>query len=137
MPKKLVLSAKKAIDQWLKEPKYLSFRQSLKQLLDRGEIDELNDAFYQLIPFGTGGRRGKMGVGTNRINERTIAESVQGFAFFLKKQFSAKALKERGVVITYDVRHQSLEFAKVAAAVFSGNGCKVYFFDDVRSTPQI
>lgn len=133
----LVEAAATRIDQWLTDDQFLSFRDELNALVDEGNINELNDAFYQVIPFGTGGRRGKMGVGTNRINAYTIAVSAQGFAEYLIAHFGKEEVQERGIVVTYDVRHNSPEFARVAAEVFGANGIRVLFFEGARSTPQI
>lgn len=104
-------------------------------LIEKGYFEELNDAFYTIIPFGTGGRRGRMGAGCNRINLLTIGESTQGFAQFLieneKKEDNLRA------VIAYDSRNNSKKFAEETARVFAGNGIKVYLFDDCRSTPEL
>ncbi len=135
--KGLVKDAVKNIRIWLEDDEYKDFKKELIELIEKEDVDELNDAFYKVIPFGTGGRRGKMGVGTNRINICTIAESAQGFAEYLKEYFGEKEVEKRGIVITYDVRHNSRLFAEIAASVFVGNGLKVYFFNGVRSTPQI
>ena len=97
------------IERWLDEPQYEGFRQQILSLVDSGDWPELNDAFYTIIPFGTGGRRGRMGVGPNRINQRTIGESTQGLSRYIAG-FGPEACA-RGVVIAYDVgtgrsRHQ-------------------------------
>lgn len=133
----LVDSAAQNIQTWLSDPLYASFTDELTTLMEAGDVNALNDAFYQVIPFGTGGRRGRMGIGTNRINEYTIGVSAQGFAEYLIAHFGEQEVKTRGMVVTYDVRHNSERFAKAAASVFAANGIKVFFFDDVRSTPQI
>lgn len=125
------------IKKWLESAEYAEFHPKIAELLKKGEVAELNEAFYKVIPFGTGGRRGKMGVGTNRINSRTIAESAQGVAEYLIECFTPEEARARGVVITYDVRHNSEKFAKAAAEVFAANGFKVYFYNGARSTPQI
>lgn len=132
--KGLVLSAIKNIKVWLKKEE---FEKGIVDMINEGKIEELNNAFFQVIPFGTGGRRGLMGVGSNRINAETIAESAQGFGDYLVDYFGAKKVKEQGIVITYDIRHNSKLFAETAAEVFAGNGIKVYFYNGVRSTPQI
>lgn len=133
----LVDSAFVNIKKWLVSEEYDEFYQEIAELIEKGDVAELNEAFYKTIPFGTGGRRGKMGAGTNRINNRAIAESAQGVAEYLVECFSPEEARARGVVITYDVRHNSEKFAKVAAEVFVANGFKVYFYNGVRSTPQI
>ena len=125
------------IKKWLGSEEYAEFHSEIQALIEAGNVTELNEAFFQVIPFGTGGRRGKMGAGCNRINSRTIAESAQGVADYLVECFTPNEARARGVVITYDVRHNSEKFAKVAAEVFVANGFKVYFYNGVRSTPQI
>jgi len=135
--KGLVENAFLNINKWLQGDEYQEFWLEIEDMIEAGNILELNESFFQVIPFGTGGRRGKMGAGTNRINNRTIAESAQGFAEYLFSVFGKEASQERGVVITYDVRHHSKEFAEITASVFAANGLKVYFFKDIRSTPQL
>ena len=125
------------IKNWLFKPGFEEFETEIVDLIEAGEVEKLNNAFYKVIPFGTGGRRGLMGAGTNRINSRTIAESAQGYANYLIKTFGTEMVRDRGMVVTYDVRHRSLEYAEAVAGVFAANGIKVYFFDGVRSTPQI
>ncbi|MFA6427091.1 MAG: phospho-sugar mutase [Candidatus Magasanikbacteria bacterium] len=133
----LVDSAYTNARKWLEDKEYSDFYEQVSELIKKGDVSELNDAFYKVIPFGTGGRRGKMGVGTNRINARTIAESAQGFSEYLIEVFGKAEVENRGIVVTYDIRHNSEDFAKIVASVFAGNGIKVYFFDGVRSTPQL
>lgn len=134
--KGLVSSAIKNIKIWLESDECSNFWYEIEALINKEKVDDLNNAFFQVIPFGTGGRRGLMGVGSNRINVRTISESAQGFADYLVEYFGSKALK-KGIVVTYDVRHNSRLFAETAASVFAGNNFKVYFYEGVRSTPQI
>ncbi|MBI5022733.1 MAG: phospho-sugar mutase, partial [Candidatus Magasanikbacteria bacterium] len=133
----LVDSAFANIKKWLADEEYAEFHHEIQALIEAENVTELNEAFYKIIPFGTGGRRGQMGAGTNRINSRTIAESAQGVADYLMECFNPTEARSRGVVITYDVRHNSEKFAKVAAEVFVANDFKVYFYNSVRSTPQI
>ena len=104
----LVDSAEQQLKKWRTEEVYAVFWSDIDRFITEKNISELNDAFYKVIPFGTGGRRGKMGPGTNRINIRTIAESAHGFAKYMKKYFGEEEAKRRGMVITYDVRHNSL-----------------------------
>lgn len=94
----------------------------------------LEDAFYKNLEFGTGGMRGVMGVGTNRINKYTLGKNTQGLSDYLKKSFPNQELK---VAIAYDCRHNSNTFAKIVADVFSANGIKVYLFSDLRPTPEL
>lgn len=95
---------------------------------------ELEDSFYKNLEFGTGGMRGIMGVGTNRINQYTLGKNTQGLSDYLKISFPGEALK---VAIAYDCRHNSNTLAKVVADVFSANGIKVYLFSDMRPTPEL
>ncbi|WP_445722120.1 phospho-sugar mutase [Flavobacterium sp.] len=95
---------------------------------------ELEDSFYKNLEFGTGGMRGIMGVGTNRINQYTLGKNTQGLSNYLKKVFAGEELK---VAIAYDCRHDSDTLAKVVANVFSANGIKVYLFSELRPTPEL
>lgn len=95
---------------------------------------ELEECFYKNLEFGTGGMRGVMGVGTNRINKYTLGKNTQGLSNYLKKQFENQEIK---VAIAYDCRHNSNTLAKVVADVFSANGIKVYLFSELRPTPEL
>nr|WP_298659251.1 phospho-sugar mutase [uncultured Flavobacterium sp.] len=95
---------------------------------------ELEDSFYKNLEFGTGGMRGIMGVGTNRINKYTLGKNTQGLANYLKKCFPNEPLK---TVIAYDCRHNSDTLAKTVADVFSANGIQVYLFSELRPTPEL
>jgi phosphoglucomutase len=95
---------------------------------------QLEDSFYKNLEFGTGGMRGIMGAGTNRINKYTLGKNTQGLSDYLKKSFPNEAIK---VVIAYDCRHNSDTLAKVVADVFSANGIKVYLFSELRPTPEL
>lgn len=95
---------------------------------------ELEESFYKNLEFGTGGMRGIMGVGTNRINRYTLGKNTQGLSDYLKQAFPGEALK---VVIAYDCRHNSDTLAKVVADVFSANGIHVYLFSELRPTPEL
>jgi phosphomannomutase len=94
----------------------------------------LEESFYKNLEFGTGGMRGIMGVGTNRINKYTLGKNTQGLSDYLKKSFSGEQLK---VAIAYDCRHNSDTLAKVVADVFSANGIKVFLFSEMRPTPEL
>ena len=94
----------------------------------------LEESFYKNLEFGTGGMRGIMGVGTNRINKYTLGKNTQGLSDYLKKSFPGELLK---VAIAYDCRHNSNTLAKVVADVFSANGIQVYLFSDMRPTPEL
>ncbi len=95
---------------------------------------ELEDSFYKNLEFGTGGMRGIMGVGTNRINKYTLGKNTQGLSNYMRQVFPNEELK---IAIAYDCRHNSKSLAKVVADVFSANGIKVYLFSDLRPTPEL
>ncbi|MGO4919029.1 phospho-sugar mutase [Maribacter spongiicola] len=96
--------------------------------------EELNDRFYKNMEFGTGGMRGVMGVGTNRINKYTLGKSTQGLSNYLNKVYKGEEIK---VVIAFDCRHNSDTLARIVAEVFSANNIKVYLFSDLRTTPEL
>ena len=102
--------------------------------LQKTNKEELMDAFYKNLEFGTGGLRGIMGVGTNRINKYTIGMATQGYANYLKQSFPTKQVK---VAIAYDSRNNSRFFAETTANVFAANGIKVFLFEDLRPTPEL
>ena len=104
------------------------------QHLIENDTEELKDRFYKQMEFGTGGMRGVMGVGTNRINKYTLGKSTQGLSNYLKKSYPNEDLK---VVIAYDCRHNSDTLARTVAEVFSANGIKVYLFAELRTTPEL
>lgn len=127
--------AKDNIWAWLTKSKYAEYKNQLEQVITDKKWTELNDCFFQVVPFGTGGRRGTVGIGPNRINRITIGESAQGLADYL--QHLDTATKERGVVIAHDTRLTSEEFTKIAASVFIANGFTTYVFDSHRPTPEL
>ncbi len=96
--------------------------------------DALEDAFYKDMEFGTGGMRGIMGVGSNRINKYTLGAATQGLSNYLNQEFSEQQIK---VAVAYDCRHNSRQFARLVADVLSANGIKVYLFEDLRPTPEL
>jgi len=104
------------------------------QLLIDTDQDQLADRFYKDMEFGTGGMRGIMGAGTNRINKYTLGKATQGLSNYLIQTFPNKQLK---VAIAFDCRHNSQKFAKIVADVFSANGIKVFLFEDLRPTPEL
>ncbi|MGB5498359.1 MAG: phospho-sugar mutase [Maribacter sp.] len=104
------------------------------QNLISNEPEELKDRFYKNMEFGTGGMRGLMGVGTNRINKYTLGKSTQGLSNYIKKVYAGEKQK---VVIAYDCRHNSDTLAKTVADVFSANGIKVFLFSELRTTPEL
>ena len=120
------------IDEWLSAPFDLETQNSVKALIKYPE--KLEDAFYTSLKFGTGGMRGLMGVGTNRINKYTLGKSTQGLSNFLKKKYPSGDLKS---VIAFDCRHQSKGLAKIVADIFTANGIFCYLFSDLRPTPEL
>ena len=119
--------------------KWLDFGQydygMLKELEDITDEKELEDRFYTELAFGTAGMRGKIGMGTNRINVYVVARATQGLARYLLAADPANA--DKGVAIAYDSRHFSQEFAQVSAQVLAANGIKAYLFDDLRPVPVL
>lgn len=134
--KKISPVAAQAIHSWLTEPAYADYQPELIKLLQEKKWQELEDSFFQVVPFGTGGRRGTVGMGPNRINKITIGQSAQGLATYLLKIHGDTA-KQRGVVIAYDTRLTSEEFAKHTAATLVHYGFTTYLFDSFRATPEL
>ncbi|MBT8210468.1 MAG: phospho-sugar mutase, partial [Eudoraea sp.] len=118
---------------WLSDFFDPEVRNEVKQLIANDQ-EELKDRFYRDLEFGTGGMRGVMGVGTNRINKYTLGKSTQGLSNYLKKVYKGESLK---VVIAYDCRHNSDTLARLVAEVFSANGIQVYLFSALRTTPEL
>lgn len=108
-------------------------KKEIQHLIDT-DTDELKDRFYKQMEFGTGGMRGVMGVGTNRINKYTLGKSTQGLSNYLNKQYKGEEIK---VVIAFDCRHNSDTLARTVAEVFSANGIKVFLFSELRTTPEL
>ncbi len=108
-------------------------QQTIKDLI-AFEPETLEESFYKSLEFGTGGMRGIMGVGDNRINKYTLGKNTQGLSNYLKEQFPNQNIK---VAIAYDCRHNSKELAKLVADVFSANGIQVFLFSDLRPTPEL
>jgi phosphoglucomutase/phosphomannomutase len=154
LPDKYVKAALKSLEAWLTDDMFKDYVSQLKYLIETEKWEFLLDSFYQVIPFGTGGRRGLVGIGTNRINKWTIQASAQGHSQYLIAQHGESA-KKKGIVLTYDVRKFSQksvynldlpnpvmnldckDLAIAAAEVYTANGIKVYMFNDVRSTPEL
>ncbi|PRY53233.1 phosphoglucomutase [Arcticibacter pallidicorallinus] len=122
------------INEWLEGSYDADTRQQIQQLLDEKAFTELTDSFYKDLQFGTGGLRGTMGPGSNRINKYTIGKATQGLANYLKKTYPSEKIK---VAIAHDSRNNSDYFARVTAEVFSANGIYVYFFKELRPTPEL
>lgn len=118
---------------WLSDFFDPEVKQEIQQLI-ADNPKELEDRFYKDLEFGTGGMRGIMGTGTNRINKYTLGKSTQGLSQYLKKVYSEQEIR---VVIAYDCRHNSQSLARVVAEVFSANGINVYLFSELRTTPEL
>lgn len=118
---------------WLTDTFDEETQTTIQQWIDAGS-DELEDSFYKELEFGTGGMRGIMGVGTNRLNKYTLGQATQGLANYLHQSFPNQEIK---VAIAYDVRHNSKEFGKMCADVLTANGIKVLLFKEHRPTPEL
>ena len=121
------------VNEWL-SPNFDTETQNTIREMMRSNPKELEESFYKNLEFGTGGMRGVMGVGTNRINKYTLGKNTQGLSNYLKKVFPGEALR---VAIAYDCRHNSDTLAKVVADVFSANGIQVFLFSELRTTPEL
>ncbi|QEK13190.1 phospho-sugar mutase [Crassaminicella thermophila] len=128
------MSYKDQYNYWLSNP---YFDEATKAELKNIENDEkeIEERFYKDLEFGTGGLRGVIGAGTNRMNEYVVRKATQGFANYLLK--TVEAVKNKGVVIAYDCRHKSDVFAETAALVLAANGIKAYLFESLRTTPEL
>ena len=125
---------RKNYDLWYNNEKFDELtRKELEEIKENEE--EIKDRFYTSLEFGTAGLRGKLGAGTNRMNEYMVAQATQGFADTIAEM--GDDAKNRGVAISYDVRHKSDEFAKITAEVFAGNGIKVYIHKEIEPTPVL
>ncbi len=122
-----------AVNEWL-SPVFDTETQAHIREMAETNVKELEESFYKNLEFGTGGMRGVMGVGTNRINKYTLGKNTQGLSNYLQQSFPSENLK---VVIAFDCRHNSQTLAKVVADVFSANGIQVYLFSDLRPTPEL
>lgn len=132
---KLSKEAYENLAKWLREDEYLSFRDEINSLIEQKKYSYLEDCFYKHIEIGTGGIRGSLGPGPNKINLRTIGEAAQALCQFMK-EVSPESMN-MGVVIGHEVRKNSVPFASLCAGVLAANGIKSYLFDSFRSTPEI
>ena len=136
MDNELIKSCEAKAEAWLSSSVYDAATQAeVRKMLDNADKTELVESFYQNLEFGTGGLRGIMGVGTNRMNIYTVGAATQGLSNYLNKNF--KDLKEIAVVVGHDCRNNSRLFAEFSANIFAANGIKVYLFDDMRPTPEM
>lgn len=120
--------------QWLTPVFDVDTQASVKAMLENDDKTDLIESFYKNLEFGTGGLRGIMGAGSNRMNIYTVGMATQGFANYLKKNFADR--EQISVVVCHDCRNNSRLFAETVANIFSANGIKVYLFDDMRPTPE-
>ena len=136
MDNELIKSCEAKAEAWFSSSVYDAATQTeVRKMLDNPDKTDLVESFYQNLEFGTGGLRGIMGVGTNRMNIYTVGAATQGLSNYLNKNF--KDLKQIAVVVGHDCRNNSRLFAEVSANIFAANGIKVYLFDDMRPTPEM
>ena len=119
---------------WLDSPIDESSKESIRQMMNENEA-ELIESFYKDLEFGTGGLRGIMGIGTNRMNIYTVGMATQGLCNYLLKQFTGR--DEISVAVAHDCRNNSPLFAEITAQICIANGIKAYLFDDLRPTPEL
>ncbi len=132
----LTAPAAKNIESWLTEQRYAGYRDETVAHIAAKKWQKLDDVFWTIIPFGTGGRRGRMyPIGSNAINDRTIGESAQGLADYVVNYHGGK--KELSCAIAYDTRHKSRHFTELCAGIMAAAGIKVFLLDDYRATPQL
>jgi phosphoglucomutase len=128
------IAVQEKIDFWLQSSIDTSDKKLIQELIDQNNNSELTDAFYKDLEFGTGGLRGIMGLGSNRINKYTIGAATQGLSNYLKIAFPNEQIS---VAVAYDCRNNSSFFADTVASVFSANGITVHLFKELRPTPQL
>lgn len=133
--KDLLQSVTEKAQVWLGNGYDEETRNEVKRMLDADDKTELIESFYKDLEFGTGGLRGIMGAGSNRMNIYTVGAATQGLANYLKEAFAE--LPEISVVVGHDVRNNSRKFAEIVADIFSANGIKVYLFENFRPTPEL
>ena len=122
------------IKKWLDGSYDSATKEEIRKWINEKKIEELTDSFYKDLEFGTGGLRGIMGIGSNRVNKYTFGTATQGLSNFLNKTYPNEQIK---VAIAYDCRNNSDTLAQIVADVFSANGIKVYFFESLRPTPEL
>ena len=131
----LIKQVTEKAEKWLTPAYDAETQAEVKRMLENEDKTELIEAFYKDLEFGTGGLRGIMGVGSNRMNIYTVGAATQGLSNYLNKCFKDK--EQISVVVGYDCRNNSDKFARISADIFSANGIKVYLFDDLRPTPEV
>ena len=133
--KELIAQCEKIAQEWLDSPYYdAETKSEVKAMLDNPDKSDLIDAFYRSLEFGTGGLRGIMGAGTNRMNKYIVGMATQGFANYINKVFPEGG---KSVVVCHDCRNNGRMFAESVAAIFSANGIKAYLFEGLRPTPEV
>src|SRR5437867_3727915 len=135
---KLSAEARAQLMKWATSEELSAWQDDITRLVDAQAWEELGDCFGEVLPFGTGGRRGPMGPGPNRINDRTVGESAQGLASSLLRSSPRRPPSDPlSVVIAFDTRNGSRHFAQKTASVLAGNGVRALLFDSPRSTPEL
>ena len=134
----LTAGAAQNIDAWLREPRYAEYAPQVAEHVEQAKWKALDDVFWTIIPFGTGGRRGRMyPIGSNAINDRTIGESAQGLAEYVRDWAAQSgSTAPLSCAIAYDTRHRSRHFAELCAEIMVAAGLRVWFLDGFRSTPE-
>ena len=127
-------TAEKNIKKWLKGKYDDETKATINKWIEEENVTQLTDAFYKNLEFGTGGMRGEIGVGSNRMNKYTVGAATQGLANYVKKVVTNEPIK---AAIAYDSRNFSPEFAQIAADIFSANGITAYVYEELRPTPQL
>lgn len=130
----IIQKARAKAESWLNDAYDKNTREAVQKMLDANDPTELIDSFYNDLEFGTGGLRGIMGAGSNRVNIYTVGAATQGFANYINKMFPDE---EKSVCIGHDCRHHSREYAETTAAIFSANGITAYLFESLRPTPEM
>ncbi|WP_300814262.1 phospho-sugar mutase [uncultured Bacteroides sp.] len=130
----LIKQVTEKAEKWLTAAYDAETQAEVRRMLENEDKTELIDSFYKDLEFGTGGLRGIMGAGSNRMNIYTVGAATQGLANYLNKCFAGQSVS---VVVGHDCRNNSRKFAEISADIFSANGIKVYLFDDLRPTPEV
>ncbi len=134
----LIKQCEQVAREWAQSPMFdEQTRQEVQRMLDADDKTELVESFYKTLEFGTGGLRGIMGPGINRMNKYIVGMATQGFANYINKAFPGKAKGELSVVVGHDCRNNSRLFAETVAAIFSANGIRAFLFESLRPTPEI
>ena len=131
IPENVILKAR----EWLSGNYDEASKAEVRKMMEKEDSSELIDAFYRDLEFGTGGLRGIMGAGTNRMNIYTVGAATQGLSNYLKKEFAG--LPQIKVAIAYDCRNNSRLFSETSAGIFAANGIRVFLFEDLRPTPEL